>query len=146
VEAILGAMMAHFTDSAVQEAAWSALWNCTCGNACDTMTIDTQGGMAAIVSCMKQHVDNAIVQASACGTLSNLCLDNEDRLMALAAADGFGAIAQAMQRHWKDPVVRNEASHALYVLLEKNANQHADSYVETVEIEDDEEVVEEEME
>jgi hypothetical protein len=141
VEAVLGAMMAHFTDSKVQEAAWSALWNCTCGNACDTMTIDTQGGMAAIVSCMKQHIDNPVVQVSACGTLSNLCLDNDDRLTALAEADGFSAMAQAMQRHWHNPVVRNEACHAMVVLLERNANQHDD----TQQTEDEEIMVEEQV-
>jgi len=146
VDAILGAMMAHFTNEPVQEAAWSALWNCTCGNACDTMTIDTQGGMAAIVSCMKQHADNAIVQTNACGSLTNLCLDNDERLEALVAADGFVAIAGALQRHWSNPVVRNEASHAMTSLLEKHEQAYSEVNDETETSVIDEVVIEEEEE
>jgi hypothetical protein len=150
VEAILSAMMAHYTNGSVQEAAWAALWNCTCGNACDTMTIDTtQGGMTAIVSCMKQHVENPIVQVSACNTLLNLCLDNTERLQALVEADGLVAISQAMQTHWKDPTVRNEACYVLSSLLEKNTKQHMTQQqqesVEAVEQYEEVEVFEEEF-
>lgn len=149
VEAILGAMMAHFTDTHVQEAAWSALCNCACGNACETMTIDTQGGMAALVSCMKQHVANPKVVASAMNTFTNLCLNNEVRMKALATSDGFGAIAMALQRHWNTPTIRNEASYTMNVLLQRNASKHAkvisgETVEEHEEVIEDEESVEEE--
>ena len=125
IEAILSAMMAHYTNGKVQEAAWSALWNCTCGNACDTMTIDTTpGGMTAVISCMKQHVDNVTVQVSACNTIMNLCYDNNERIQLLMEADGFGAIVQAIQTHCNNEVVKNEMSYILCSLLEKNVKQH----------------------
>lgn len=120
VDAVLAAMMQHVGNAFVQEAAWSALWNLTCGNACDEMTTDTEGGMHAIVACMKQHSYHPEVQRNACGALTNLCLQNDDRLRALADADGFVAIATALQNHWDNETVRKEASHALTSLLEKS--------------------------
>ena len=146
VEAILGAMMAHFTDAQVQEAAWSALCNCACGNACETMTIDTQGGMAALVSCMKQHVNNPKVVASAMNTFTNLCLNNDTRMQALATSDGFGAIATALQRHWTTPSIRNEASYTMNVLLQKNASVHAKLIAGDGDVEHEEEIIEDEEE
>jgi hypothetical protein len=125
IEQILGAMMAHYTNGKVQEAAWSALWNCTCGNACDTMTIDTTpGGMTAVISCMKQHVDNVAVQISACNTIMNLCYDNNERIQLLMEADGFGAIVQAIQTHCQNEAAKNEMSYILCSLLEKNVKKH----------------------
>jgi hypothetical protein len=53
IETILGAMMIHSTQVNLQDAAWSALCNCTCGNALDVMTtIDQQG---------EGHVDGCIL-------------------------------------------------------------------------------------
>ena len=124
VEAILGAMMTHFTQIDVQDAAWSALCNCTCGNACDIMTIDTQGGMTAIVSCMKQHVENARIQSSAVGTLTNLCWNNPNRMDALVKSGGFSVMAKALQTHWENEIVRNETAHAMHVLLGGAALAH----------------------
>jgi hypothetical protein len=118
VDAVLGAMMCHFEDCAVQEAAWSTLWNLTCLNSQARMTIDTAGGMAAIVSCMRHHALHPKVQQNACGALRNLCLHHEERLQALVDAGGLVAIAAALQTHWKNPAVRKEASYALAVLLE----------------------------
>jgi hypothetical protein len=126
VDAVLGAMMCHFDDCAVHEAAWSTLWNLTCLNSADTMTIDTAGGMAAIVSCMKHHALHAKVQQNACGALRNLCLHHEERLQALVEAGGLVAIASALQTHWKHPAVRKEASYALAVLLEPQFTEDGD--------------------
>ena len=119
VDAVLGAMMGHFQNAAVHEAAWSTLWNLSCLNAASRMTIDTAGGMGALVSCMAAHVNEPTVQKNACGALANLCLNNEDRLEALSEAGGFVAITTALQKHWKNPEVRYEASNALSALLEQ---------------------------
>lgn len=118
VEAILSAMAAHSSHPSVQEAAWSALWNCTCGNACDVMTgIDAQDGLAALVSCMQEHLGSADVQANACGALTNLCVAHEKRLEALVQAGGVVAVATALQRHWRNERVRREASLCMTLLL-----------------------------
>jgi hypothetical protein len=118
IEAILGAMMTHITQVDVQDAAWSALCNCTCGNALDVMTaIDQPGGMSAIVSCMKQHVHHESIQLSAVGTLTNLCWNNESRLADLINAGGLGVMALTLQEHRDNGTLRHETAHAMLILL-----------------------------
>jgi hypothetical protein len=124
VESILGSMVAHGEDPDVQEAAWAALWNLTCGNADTQMVVDAAGGIEALVQCMVRHSENPEVQKNACGTLANLCVDNEERLTALARAGGFVAISMALQAHWKHPDVRNEASYAMTILLGPRAEAY----------------------
>jgi hypothetical protein len=118
IEAILGAMVTHITQVDVQDAAWSALCNCTCGNALDVMTmIDQQGGMSTIVSCMKQHVHHESIQLSAVGTLMNLCWNNESRLADLVNAGGLSVMTLTLQEHWDNVALRNETAHAMLILL-----------------------------
>jgi hypothetical protein len=124
VEAILAAMMTHYTDVAVHEAAWGALWNLSCRNADSVMTVDTAGGMEAIIAAMQHHVDSPAIQRNACGTLANLCVSNDARRTALAKSGGFVAVAAALQRHWDDQDVKNEASYALTALLEDSARHY----------------------
>lgn len=115
-------MMTHYDNAAVHEAAWSALWNLTCFNAADTLTLDTAGGMEAIVACMKHHLPSAPVQINACGTLRNLCLHHERRLQSLVEAGGLVVMASALQRHWQNATVRQEISQALSTLLESSSS------------------------
>ena len=124
VETILAAMMGHFANAAVHEAAWAALWNLTCTNATKDMTLDTDGGMAAIVQAMQHHRSSPAVQKNACGALANLCQNNPKRLQAFAKANGFGVMAQALQDYWNsDADVRSEACFAMTALCEGSANQ-----------------------
>jgi len=118
IEAIFSAMMLHFDDETVQEAAWSALWNLSCNSADEQMVaVETLGGMSLLVQCIQRHSGNPEVQKNACGTLTNLCVDHEERMTALVEAGGLVAIATALQNHWKNDVVRKEASHAMSMML-----------------------------
>mmetsp|Transcript_6154 Transcript_6154/g.12653 ORF Transcript_6154/g.12653 Transcript_6154/m.12653 type:complete len:826 (+) Transcript_6154:394-2871(+) len=118
IETILAAMMSHFENSTVHEAAWAALWNLTCSNASKELTLDADGGMNAILSAQRAHMNSPEVQKNACGALSNLCQNNPKRMEAFAEADGFVVVATAMQKYWSLKDVRGEACHAMTVLCE----------------------------
>lgn len=127
VEAILAAMMGHFDNAEVHEAAWAALWNLTCSNASKELTLDTAGGMQAIVAAMKSHMESPPVQKNACGALANLCQNNPKRMEAFAEANGFVVIATVLERYWSKPDVRTEACHAMTALCEGYAGRASKS-------------------
>ena len=130
VRAILQAMRLHRRNAAVHAAAWAALWNCTCGNACDYLNCiddDEQcdgdnSMMTLLVSWMQQHAEDAAVQASACGVFANLCVAHSERLQQFMQAGGMQVMAAALQRHWQDEPVRREVSDSMTVLLAEASN------------------------
>lgn len=130
VRAILQAMRLHRRSAAVHAAAWAALWNCTCGNACDYLNCiddDEQcdgdnSMMTLLVSWMRQHAEDAAIQASACGVFANLCVAHSERLQQFIQAGGMQVMAAALQRHWQDEPVRREVTHSMTVLLADASN------------------------
>ena len=117
-EAVLAAMMGHFADVLVNEAAWSTLMNLTCANSEKELTLDTSGGMRAIIEAMKAHIESPIVQKNACGALANLCGHHSKRMQAFTEANGFILLATVMQKYWNQPDVRAEACHAMSTLCD----------------------------
>jgi hypothetical protein len=119
IDVVLAAMMTHFSNERVQEAAWSALWNLLGTNSTNeySSTIDVEGGMLGLTMAMKNHLENAQIQVNASGTLANLCANHAPRKAALAAAGGLVAMAKALQRHWDNDEVRREVSRALTTIL-----------------------------
>jgi hypothetical protein len=119
IDVVLAAMMTHFSNERVQEAAWSALWNLLGTNSTNeySNTIDVEGGMLGLTMAMKNHLENAQIQVNASGTLANLCVNHAPRKAALAAAGGLVAMAKALQRHWDNDEVRREVSRALTTIL-----------------------------